>query len=350
MRFCFVLLMCAISTWTCAQDKVAASKDAPAPESLQLTSRAIVPFAGALAGKARCDDDGNVYVRLLDAETSKQQHPISILPIQRISPNGSLTGSFSIASVSPRLSAIDFFVANDGKVYLAGRSDAEGALYVVLFSRDGLVESKVKLDVPFFIPYQIVVFRSGEFLLSGIHGSRNRTPYTGVFNAGGKLIKEIYETEDEDSRKRTEAGEPNFVPDYSDYGNNFVVHGDGVLGSDGNAYLLRSVSPALIYVISPKGEVIRKLQVDSPGSGLLAKRIKSAPGSLAISFLKKGMNTGMIQVVNYQGKSIAAYSSDDKTMYPGLLGCYGSAGFTFLSIDEGNGVRLQKAEPKIDKY
>ena len=314
--------------------------------TLQVSMEAKTAFPGGLAGKAVCDDQGNIYLRPVGDETSKKYHPVSALPIRKVRPDGSLAGTFSIADVSPGLLSIDFFVQGDGKVYQAARSESDRSVYVISYSSDGLVRSKSRLQTEFFVPYKLAVFPSGEVLLSGIHGEYNRTPFTAVYRPDGTLIKEIYEPEDEDSKNRAEAGEPGFRPDNMESSNDFVVRGDAALGSDGNVYLLRASSPSLIYVISRKGEVVRKLRIASPDSSFSAGKLKSAPGRLAISFLKKGTNTGMIQVVDYDGRRIATYVADDKRMYPGLLGCYGSQGFTFVSLEEGGNLRLNTAVPK----
>ncbi|HME34696.1 MAG TPA: hypothetical protein VKF84_05620 [Candidatus Sulfotelmatobacter sp.] len=352
MKFSAVLLTatCAFPLITSAQDHGAAAVPVPTisatSTNLQVTAEAKLAFLGGLAGRVKCDAEGNIYLRPTDSETSERYHPISALPIRKIKPDGSLASSFSVADGWPGLRAIDFFVAADGKVYQAARSETDRAVYLVSYLANGSPRSKVRLDADFFLPYEIAVFPSGEILVSGIYGSENRTPFTAVFNANGRLIKEIYEPEDEDSRKRAEAGEPGFRPSSMDFGNDFVAKGDAVAGSDGNVYLLRAASPALIFVISPKGEVLRKLRIGSPGSELSAARLKSAPGLLAISFLQKGRNTGILEVVDYKGKEVASYAPSDKRMYPGLLGCFSLQSFTFLSLNDGDYLHLNRAEAK----
>lgn len=339
---CFAPLLTTLS-----QDKgTGARTTSVAPPTLVVTAEMKTPFAGGLAGRAKCDSDGNIYLRPTDAEASMKYHPISALPIRKLRPDGSLAGSFGIADTSPGLLAVDFFVAADGKVYQAARSDSEQAVYIVSYSPEGLVRSKVRLEGEFFIPYEIVVFGTGEFLVSGIHGSYNWTPFTAVYGGNGKLIKEIYEPEDEDARKRAEEGEAGFRPESMESSNDFVVRGDAALGSDGNAYLLRAASPALIYVISPKGEIVRKLRIPSPESGLSAGTLRPAPGLLAIGFLENGKNTGAIRVVDYSGGLVVTYTSGDRRIYPGLLACYRPERLTFLSLENGDNMRLNTAEPK----
>jgi len=351
MRFKTIILAMVIAVAPMASSQGGAADKPPQPvvrasAALQVTAEVKTSLAGGLAGRVRCDAEGDIYFRPTDAETPGKYHPISALPIRKLRSDGTLAGSFSLADAAHGLLAVDFFVTADGTVYQAARSESDHAVYVVSYSPDGALQSKVRLDGDFFIPYQIAVFKSGEVLISGINGPYNRTPSTAVYGANGKLIREIYEPEDEDARKRAQAGEPGFRPDNIDSSNDFVVRGDAALGSDGNVYLLRAASPALIFVISPKGEVVRKLRIEPPESGLWAGRLKSAPGTLAISFLQKGTNVGVIEVVDYLGNPTGIYAASDARIYAGLLGCYSPKRFTFLSLAAGDGLHLNTAEPK----
>jgi hypothetical protein len=238
------------------------------------------------------------------------------------------------------LRASDFFVTSDGIIYLASHRLADQSAYVVRFSPNG-DRILIALDFQRFWPRQIVVFGSGEMMLSGTNGPSNHTPFTALFAADGKLLKKIYEPEDEDARKRAEALDPNYV--YKESDNTTVVTGDAVLGSDGNAYLLRSVSPALIYVISSKGVVVRKLRVESPAPRLVAQGLRSADGKLAISFLEPFSTVGSVSVVDLNGILLSELVSNDKTTNFGLPGCYDGEAFSLLHADEDNDVTLRRA-------
>jgi hypothetical protein len=339
----------AVSLTTRAQNKAAApsggSAGSGASGMLQLTAAAKIPLVGTLVGKGRCDDRGDIYVRFMDADMNRMHHGITKIPIEKINPDGRPAAVFRVTDAFADISGKDFFVSGDGQVYQAGFMP-DGAVYVIEFAKGGSLKSKIRIESTAFIPYQIAVFESGEFLLSGTTGvSNGQRPFTGVFDGHGKLINEIYEPEDEDSRRRAEAGELDFVPDGTNSGNAFVWHGDAALGSDGNAYLLRAASPALVYVISPRGQIVRKLRIDAPDAGLVAESIKPAAGKLAISFLNRGMITGMIKVVDLHGVSIANYSSDN-VRTPGLPGCYVSGGFIFLDDDPDHNLYLRRSDPR----
>jgi len=300
-----------------------------------------VSDGGALVGKAKCDSDDNIYIRLAHSD----DHVGTKLPIEKIKPDGNVVASFKVTDARTDVHAMDFFVTARGDVY-EGAWDRDGRMHVLEFSSNASLTSDVTLDVdPPVFPYQIAVFRSGEMLLSGLHGRHLYTPFTAVFDSRGKLIKKIYEPEDEDSRNRIESGDNTLITD-AGTGNNFVYEGDVALGSDGNVYLLRSISPALIYVISPTGEVTRKLRIDSPAPGLVAQRVRAAPGRLAISFLEHNSTVGRTKVVDFQGNSVVDYMTDDLKIYPGLPGCYTPHGFIFVDDDGADHVYLRKAEPK----
>jgi hypothetical protein len=353
MRFTLVFLLATslVPLTSAAQAKGSIPSDASSPNNvssaLRVTASVEVPLIGAIAVNARCDDEGNIYFRMLDEESSKIQNPILHVPIRKITPDGKLLRVFTMPG--PDLNTRDFFVTASGEVYVVAYAESTmgvSGVYVLEYSSDGSYKSKIPLDTESFHPRQLAVFKSGEFLLSGTHGDSGHTPFTAVFDGRGKLIRKIYEPEDEHARLRAEAGDRDFVPVGATWDNTAVVHGDVAAGSDGNVYLLRATSPALIYVISPKGEVIRKLRIDSPSSGLVAQHLKSSRGRLAISFLESHSTVGVISVTDYEGNPIATYVPDDISIYPGLPGCYDSRSFTFLQSGEENHIRLSKAEPK----
>lgn len=329
-----------------AEDRkpTAATSTIVADARLQLKSTTKLSLKGSVFGKIRCDDNGNLFIRPTNLADSNQDRKSS-LPVLKITSSGSRAGEYRVTDISPNFKVIDFFVSGDGEVFQAARSDEELDIYVISYPANSEAKA-VRLETEYFIPYQIAVFRTGDFLLSGVRGDHDRTPYTAVFDAKGRLIKTIYEAEDDDAQRRAEKGEANYKPDNSNYGNYFVTHGDAALGSDGNVYLLRAGQDALIYVISNKGEVVRKLRVVSPRGGLVAQRLKSKSGQLAISFLAKGMTTGAIVISDYDGQVLSTLPSSDPHMLPGLFGCYDSKNLRFMSFDENNQLQIHNAELK----
>ncbi|MGA2647411.1 MAG: hypothetical protein ABSF15_22105 [Candidatus Sulfotelmatobacter sp.] len=286
--------------------------------------------------KTTCDSDGNVYARVWAGDGSETAR----LPVQEITPEGTLARNFRVAGASQNTDVAEgFFVSDAGDVYQAARM-ANG-VYIVKFAKDGSVKSTVKLEAdPRLVdPWQLAVFKAGEYLLSGLTGKDHRTPYTAVFETNGKLVKEIYEPEDEEARLKAENGDTAYTR--SNAGNRFVGFGDVAAGSDGNVYLLRGTSPALVYVVSPAGQVVRKLHIDTGSPDFVAGDIKLHAGRLAIGF--NGPNN-LVMVTDLEGRTIASYAVDrHKPDWPALA-CYDGEGFTFVTAYAEKELYLLKAK------
>jgi outer membrane protein assembly factor BamB len=284
---------------------------------------------------SKCDDSGNIYVRVPDKEVAGRKPKNSQSPVYKIAPSGSVLRSFKVFELSPDLTAIPFFVTGDGQVYM-GAWDTDYGVYIVSFGT-GSPGQKVRLDSDYFLPYQMAVFKTGEILLSGLAGQRIQSVFTGLFDATGKLLKKIHEPEDEEARLKAEAGEYDFVPPGTPgSGNYFAIKGDAALGPDGNVYLLRSTG--LIYVISHTGEVLRKMRIAPPEPGMVAWALKAAQDKLAVVFLYRGFATGAITIVDYNGRVIATRT--DPSTPAASLACYvsegGSEGFAYAGRKDKN--------------
>lgn len=236
----------------------------------------------------------------------------------------------------------------DGKVFQA--ADAQGEVFVVEFAQDGSVKAKTKLATTSYTQsWLLAVFKSGEYLLTATTGEDNLTPFTAVFAADGRLVKKIYEPDDEEARQKALPSDwgPRTIGSIG--GADFVSKGDVAAGSDGNLYLLHgTASPALVYVISPAGEVLRKLRIDAGDSELLARSIKSYAGRLAIEF-DRGFNfdthQNLIKVTDLKGTSIAAYRMPPVVGTHSLyLAGYGPEGFTFLPYENEDKLYLVRAK------
>jgi len=281
----------------------------------------------AIIMSAMCDGDGNVYSRPFDPQTGMGELRAPVQEITReAKPGGRLPAEGQT-----------FFV-RDGRVFLAG--GVNHGVVVAKLAPGGSAKAQITLQPDLFIHVtHLAVFPSGEYLVVGLAGTTNekaphlRTPFTAVFAADGRLVKKIYEPEDEDARQRAEAGDPNYLRCCASSGNEFVMlNADVTAGSDGNVYLMHGTSPPLIYVISPAGDVLRKFRVDPGNPQLTANSIKFYDGRLAVGFGWLGdVPETLIKVVGLKGNSIADYKvkEDAKDSDP-ILACYNSEGFTLL--------------------
>lgn len=313
-------------------------QNAVAPAISIRTTKVGLPLGhpAQMVDKIACDSGGNIYARVWAGTDSGAAR----LSIQEITPDGALTKNFRVAEASRNTDlAKGIFVSDAGSVYQAARIG--DGLYAVEFAGDGSVKSSTALEADARVvdPWQIAVFGSGGFLLSGLTGKDHRTPYTAVFAPNGKLVKTIYEPEDEEARQKAESGDEEYTR--SNVGNRFVGLGDVALGSDGNVYLLRGASPALVYVISRTGEVVRKLHIGAGQPGFDARDIKSYAARLAIGF--DGPDS-LVVVTDLEGKTIAGYTVErHKPDWPALA-CYDADGLTFVTVYAERELYLLKAK------
>ena len=151
-----------------------------------------------------------------------------------------------------------------------------------------------------------------------------------IRNADGRLVKKIYEPEDEKARLQAEAGDEGYTYS-SGVGNKFVMLGDVAAASDGNVYLLHGGSFPLVYVISPAGDVVRKLRIDYRNNDdprhIVQGSIKFYAGRLAVGFDRQ------IKIIDLLGNSIAAYEAgvdgfEERSSLS--LACYGPEGLTLI--------------------
>jgi len=325
-RLLIFAAMCSVATPLCAQQRQGSTIKVNAIEKGEKPAGSPL-----ITTEAMCDESGNIYSRPFDIGSGPAQLRV---PIQRISPDAQLSGSFPV-TLLPGGETRSFFVRN-GRVYAPAISQ-KGELYVAELSPSGSVISQIKLQLSKRIDvWHLAVFLSGEYLLvgtSGMVGTKSHAPFAAVFAADGRLVKTIYEAEDEDARQKAEGGDPKYVFSGGDPGNLFVMFDAGVaVGSDNNVYLLHGGSTALIYAISPSGQVVRKLGISGFDPNLRATSIKSYGARLAIGFSRVGKTPeNMVEVIDYHGNPIASYEVHEP---PGdsdaILACYDHNGFTLV--------------------
>jgi hypothetical protein len=322
--------ICGVAPALCAQQGAAQAVDLK-------TIKIELPLSHPtqMIDKIACDSEGDIYARVWAGDESLTTR----LPVREITPDGVLGRNFGVTDASQNTDlAKGIFVSRTGDLYQVART-ASG-VYAVEFAKDGSVKSATKLEAdPRLDPWQLAVFKTGGFLLTGLTGRDRRAPYTAVFDANGKLVKKIYEPEDEEARLKAEGGDIEYTN--SNVGNRFVGAGDVAAAEDGNVYLLRGTSPALVYVVSPAGDVVRKLHIDAGDPDLVAGDIKSYAGRLAIGF--RGSNN-LVVVTDLQGKTLASYTVDRHKPDLPALACFDSSGFTFATVYAEKGLYLLKAK------
>ena len=302
---------------------------------------------------SKCDADGNLYIRKLAMD-----RPL-LGPVVKIDADGKRTALFDPAAFSKlALDRADAFSpAADGGMYQIAQSGVLKPLsYVLRFSSDGSPSSPTRIDADFEV-YTFAAFASGNFLVSGVQREvQNRNDrgrnFTAVISADGRELVQLSfqqplqpakgskRSDAGGSKKQAQkepandAGEP--VP--------LLDLADAEVGSDGNLYVMRASSPALVHVIAPNGKIMQTLKVAGP-AGALPGAFHVSGNRLAILFWNEENQSGTMVIADAQtGRRIASYA--DATGVGTSFACYSANDgiFTFLKLGEGNALEVIRAE------
>ncbi len=285
-------------------------------------------------------------------------------PVVKIDREGKRTALFDPAAFSQlALDRADAFSpASDGGIYQIAQSGGlKPRIYVLHFSSDGSPASATRLEADFEV-YTFAAFTDGNFLLSGVQrdaqnkNDRGRN-FTAVFSADGRELAQLSfqeprrETQgparagaksdasrpQKDAQKVTLKEEQKSAP--------MLDLTDAEVGSDGNLYVMRASSPALVYVIAPSGKIMQTLKVAAPLRSGVPSGFHVSGNRLAISFWNGEKQSQTMVVADAQtGRKIASYA--DPTGLGTGFACYeaNEGVFTFLNLGEGNALEVIRAE------
>jgi hypothetical protein len=313
-------------------------------------------MGGAFMSPSKCDADGNLYIRKYAMD-----RPL-LGPVVKIDPDGKRTALFDPAAFSQlALDRADAFSpASDGGMYQIAQSGIlKPRIYVLHFSSDGSPSSPTRLDADFEV-YTFAAFASGNFLLSGVQRDvQNRNDrghnFTAVFSADGRELAQLSFQEPQGPAKagaKSDAGgrQKNAQKEAQKDAEKSAPTldlADAEVGSDGNLYVMRSSSPALVYVIAPSGKIMQTLKVAAPLHGGVPSAFHVSGNRLAVSFWNEESQTQTVVVADAQtGRKIASYA--DPTGLGTSFACYSANDgvFTFLKLGEGNALEVIRAEPQ----
>ena len=296
---------------------------------------------GAFMNSSKCDADGNLYVRKLAVD-----RPL-LGPVVKIDPDGKRTALFDPTAFSQlALHRADAFLpASDGGLYQIAQSGIlKPRIYVLHFSSDGSPSSPTLLDADFEV-YTFAAFAGGNFLVSGVKrdlqnkNDRGRN-FTAVFSADGRELAQLSFEAPQESAKAS-AKSPNDAAKATPG----LDLAEAEVGSDGNLYVMRFSSPALVYVIGPSGKIMKTIKLSSPRPGALPTAFHLSGNRLALSFWNNENQRQAVVVADAQtGRKIASYA--DPTGLGPSFACYSANDgvFTFLKLGEGNELEVIRAE------
>jgi len=323
-----------------------------APETI-LTLRAspttnLQSEMGGVFSSAKCDADGNLYIRKFAMD-----RPL-LGPVAKIDPDGKRVALFDPAAFSQL--ALDrsdsFSPASDGGIYrIAQIGVSNPQIYVLHFGSDGAPSSATRLDADLEV-YTFAAFADGNFLVSGTKRDLNNKNdrgrnFTAVFSADGRELAQIsfekpHEVEAVGTKAEAKGGQKQPSKE-ADKAAPMLDLADAEVGSDGYLYVLRSSSPALVYAISSSGKIMKTLKVAAPAADAAPVAFHVSGNRMAVSFWSH--KSQMVVVEDAQtGEKIATYEG------PGELGnlftCYSAneGVFTFLKLGEANELGVVRAK------
>jgi len=311
-------------------------------------------MGGAFMSGSKCDSEGNLYIRKYAMD-----RPL-LGPVVKIDPEGKRKALFDPAAFSRlALDRADAFspVSDGGMDQIAQSGVLQPRIYVLHFSADGSPSSATRLDADFEV-YTFAAFADGNFLLSGVQrdvqdkNDRGRD-FTAVFSADGRELAQLSFEDPRGAAKasaKADAGAhrndvQKVAPKAAEKPAPTLDLAEAEVGSDGDLYVMRVSSPALVYVIASSGKIMRTLKIAAPSPGAVASAFHISGNRLAISFWNEESQSQTVVVADAQtGRKIASY--EDPT---GLaLSCYSAneGVFTFLNLGEGNELEVIRAEPQ----
>jgi hypothetical protein len=258
--------------------------------------------------------------------------------------------SFSQAGIER---ADTFSPAADGGLYeIAQKGIVKPQIYVLHFSSDGSPLSSVQLDAGFEV-YTFAEFPNGNLLVSGVERDATNAKdhgqnFTAVFSSDGRMLAKLSFAEQR-SQKQAAGTRPTNVARSVAKEDEAIAPvldlSDAEVGVDGNLYVMRAASPALVYVISPSGKIMRRLKIDAPTAASRASAFHVSGNQIAVGFSND--ESQMLVVTDAQsGRNISTYSfSGDASA---SFGCYSAneSVFTFLNLGEGNTLEVIRAEAR----
>lgn len=292
---------------------------------------------GTLFGKNRCDDAGNVYVRVSPIADAGR---ILRAPVFRIKNDGT-SKAFDLQNMpgteGKDVSGFVYNVDKSGGVHYFVRlfdlkTGAEDS-YLVAFGSDGSYRSRIEVDKR-FRPTQIVPLANGSYFLAGLMAKeKNDTPqpsFSVLLDSTGKLIRDL---------KRVEDDNPPKEQDIKGITNRAIEMGDAQEGPDGRLYLISGTLPTVVRVLSPTGEQERQITLETPFPEFKRGNVFLTPGKITAGIIetpRKDENgrviSQIVRFVSYDAATGEPISIFDVDNFKGPVACFDGENFKILRV------------------
>ena len=328
-------------------------------EPLQLHLMKSVEVAGQSAtlmiGPFQCDSEGDVFLML----PAGKALPTAILGI---SADGQKRTEFRLAAAPgfERSDILAYSVGRDDRVYVLSTRDGRDS-YVVSFDKDGKFGSATKLEVANGTILKRIAASDGtSYFVGGMRtegASRAEKQLDVILDAHGRIIGTVNISPDggapsgprvshlpsarseEGSKETTEAQKR---MDLS------IVRG----GQDGNFYFAPFDPKGPVFVVSPSGQVVRRIQLTAPtGAGFELLDLEISGGRLAVAYQGQPPpgGTAPVRIYVYEAQSgqlVAEYFHENWEIGVALA-CYSpNDQFTFIAADENGRMHLVTASAR----
>ena len=298
----------------------------------------------------KCDSDGNIYLQ------NDRLSPA----IQKFSSKGEPGPLFQPApNTDKKLDLAGNFAIGPGDDLYELVYPHEMYQYVFVYKSDGTFKSAIKLNLEFrWSARSLAVFPSGQLLIGGSEFDKDPAaptwPFTGIFAGDGSLLKEIKLEDDDTLRDMAASGDARVTSREVPNSNRAVNFSQMAMAADGNAYLMRWTNPAIIYAISPGGEVVRRLKVDPGDSAYGPGTMHVFQNRIAVLFIERNTYDKIMKIVDLEGHELATYDdlkANEKAAGGRLTGaftCYteNPTRFVFLGADDDRRLQFVTTEPR----
>jgi hypothetical protein len=306
--------------------------------------------ADSFATPFKCDNEGNLYFQ------NDPRNPA----IQKFNSKGEAIALFRPTPITDKeIDAAGSFAVTLGGELFELVFPHERTRYVFTYEPDGTFNSAIKLDpgFPWWLPNALAVFPSGQMLIAGSEYDKDHNaakwPFTGIFAADGSLLKEVKLEDDETLHDMAAAGDARVsVPGIAGT-NRALANSQIEIAADGNAYVMRWTNPAIIYAISPGGEMVRRLKVDPGNRSYGPQTMHIFQNRIAVLFIEEHTYEKIMRIIDLEGHEIATYTelmAKDKpqAFLTGAFYCYteNPTRFTFLGANDDSKLQIWIAEPR----
>ncbi len=302
----------------------------------------------------RCDSSGNVYFR------GYQPPRLLASPVVKVSADGKTVTTFSLAAAPgfAKDAPFDVFtVSPKGEVFILAFKSKDD-LELVAFRDSGEFDYDAKLESR-FLPAQFAVFPTGELLVTGTEapereGQSPEGAFTALFDRNGKFLKRVSLPGDISLKNPMASWQPRSSaqqrgaasggaaeagdrPQPDDRASPISL-GRTEVGEDGNVYVVRATAKPLIYVLSPAGEVVRRLELTPPSPKGKPWTFKVGGGMVVVEWTEEA-STGYEDATGFSlYDAMTGERQADYALPPelgGAVACYNAGGFTFVTARNG---------------